>query len=195
MTKLIVGCGYLGGRVARLWRAEGHAVVVGPAAIAPNSNETLTPNPSPGTDRRLVGERENMPCWPMSRGRKRWPPCRRPKRFSTPSATIPAAATRRPGTVRRGRRPAQNVLDALPPGTGRIIFISSTGVYGDAGGRQWVDEESPCNAAAIAGRALLAAEEVLHRHPLGAHRGSFCGWPALRPGTIAVAGRARIGRR
>ena len=27
MTKLIVGCGYLGGRVARLWRAEGHAVV------------------------------------------------------------------------------------------------------------------------------------------------------------------------
>ena len=31
------------------------------------------------------------------------------------------------------------MLEALPSGTGRFILISSTGVYGDAGG-EWVDE-------------------------------------------------------
>jgi nucleoside-diphosphate-sugar epimerase len=59
-----------------------------------------------------------------------------------------------------------HVLAALPPTTGRIIFISSTGVYGDAGG-DWVDEDSPCRPRREAGRALLAAEELLRAHPLG----------------------------
>ena len=44
MTKLIVGCGYLGGRVARLWRAEGHAVV---AVSASRRTKLLTPDRSP----------------------------------------------------------------------------------------------------------------------------------------------------
>ena len=36
-----------------------------------------------------------------------------------------------------------HVLDALPNSTGRVIYISSTGVYGDSAG-EWVDEDSPC---------------------------------------------------
>ena len=60
----------------------------------------------------------------------------------------------------------RNVLDTLPAGTGRFLFISSTGVYGDAGG-QWVDEDWPCRPTSDAGQALLAAEGVLQSHRLG----------------------------
>ena len=78
--------------------------------------------------------------------------------------------------------------------------ISSTGVYGDAEG-QWVDEDWPCRPMSDAGRALLAAEEVLHRSagPAGHHPSPG---RALWAGTIAEhsgqshldVGRPAIGR-
>lgn len=37
----------------------------------------------------------------------------------------------------------KNVLAALPSGTGRMIYLSSTGVYGNVQG-DWVDETSEC---------------------------------------------------
>ena len=60
----------------------------------------------------------------------------------------------------------RNILAALPSGANRIIFISSTGVYGRNDG-SWVDEDSPCRPTHDSGQALLAAEQVLHDHPLG----------------------------
>ena len=60
----------------------------------------------------------------------------------------------------------RNTLAALPGGPERIIFVSSTGVYGQDDG-SWVDEDSPCRPTHDSGRALLAAEAVLHEHPLG----------------------------
>ena len=51
----------------------------------------------------------------------------------------------------------RNVLDALPRDTGRFIYISTTGVYGPAGG-EWVDEETPPDPQRDGGRASLAAE-------------------------------------
>ena len=79
------------------------------------------------------------------------------------------------------------MLAALPPGTGRFILISSTGVYGDAGG-EWVDEQSPCHPTHEAGRALLAAEEVLRRHPLGS-QGIILRLAGLYgPGRLPLAG-------
>ena len=60
-----------------------------------------------------------------------------------------------------------NVLDALPAETGRVIYISSTGVYGQTDG-QWVDEQSECRPTREGGRACLAAEQALWEHPLGA---------------------------
>ena len=59
-----------------------------------------------------------------------------------------------------------NVLQALPAGTGRVIYISSTGVYGQDDG-SWVDEDSPCRPSREGGRACLAAEDSLRGHPLG----------------------------
>jgi nucleoside-diphosphate-sugar epimerase len=60
-----------------------------------------------------------------------------------------------------------SVLDALPAETGRLIYISSTGVYGDAAG-EWIDEDSPCAPLSESGQAILEAERRLAAHPLGA---------------------------
>ena len=58
------------------------------------------------------------------------------------------------------------MLDALPPSTGKLIYISSTGVYGQSAGER-VDEESTCEPTRPGGRAALAAEQVLAAHALG----------------------------
>jgi nucleoside-diphosphate-sugar epimerase len=50
----------------------------------------------------------------------------------------------------------------------RFIYISSTGVYGDAEGA-WVDEKSECRPAREGGRACLAAEEAIRTHWVGSH--------------------------
>ncbi|WAP51373.1 NAD-dependent epimerase/dehydratase family protein [Arthrobacter sp. ATA002] len=43
----------------------------------------------------------------------------------------------------------------------RILFVSSTAVYGDAGGG-WVDEETPAAPATATGAVILEAEQLLH---------------------------------
>jgi nucleoside-diphosphate-sugar epimerase len=59
-----------------------------------------------------------------------------------------------------------NVLAALPAETGRLIYISTTGVYGRGDGG-WVDEVTPPDPRREGGRASLAAEERIAAHPLG----------------------------
>jgi nucleoside-diphosphate-sugar epimerase len=58
------------------------------------------------------------------------------------------------------------VLAALPPATGKFIYVSSTGVYGQASG-ETVDELSPTEPTRAGGRACLAAEQLLAGHSLG----------------------------
>lgn len=59
-----------------------------------------------------------------------------------------------------------NILDAISPQTRRVIYISSTGVYGQADGGV-VDEQSHCEPVREGGKACLAAEELLRAHPRG----------------------------
>lgn len=54
----------------------------------------------------------------------------------------------------------KNVLDRLPDETGHLIYVSSTGVYGDFGG-DWVDESSPTLPTRDGGKACLEAESVI----------------------------------
>ena len=54
----------------------------------------------------------------------------------------------------------ENVLINLSDDTGQLIYISSTGVYGDFGGA-WVDESSPTDPQREGGKACLAAEQLL----------------------------------
>ena len=145
MPKLIVGCGYLGGRVARRWWAAGHAVFAVTRTeqqAGQLQQEGLRPIVADVTDRAsLAGLPE--------------------------AETVLYAVGYDPrGTASRREVYAgglQVVLDALPREPERILLISSTGVYGPAGGR-WVDEDTPCGPTRDGGRAMLEAEEVLRGH-------------------------------
>lgn len=56
------------------------------------------------------------------------------------------------------RRAYLDGLQALHGRARRLIFASSTAVYGDAEG--WVDETTPCAPTSFSGRVLLEAEEL-----------------------------------
>lgn len=53
-----------------------------------------------------------------------------------------------------------NVIEAVGDAPRRIVFVSSTSVYGQDGGA-WVDETSPTEPGSFRGRRLLEAEAVL----------------------------------
>lgn len=58
----------------------------------------------------------------------------------------------------------RRLLDAA--GAARIVFTSSTAVYGEDGG-EWVDEGTPPRPPGFNGRVLLEAEAALAAHPGG----------------------------
>ena len=145
MSKLIFGCGYLGGRVARLWQEAGHEVHV------------VT-----RSDRR-ARELAAAGYLPI-----------------TADVTEPATLTGLPaaetvlfaiGYDRRSEKSIGDVyadglssaLDALRSQPQRIIYTSSTGVYGQNDGGP-VDEHSPAEPVREGGRACLAAEQALADH-------------------------------
>jgi nucleoside-diphosphate-sugar epimerase len=83
-----------------------------------------------------------------------------------------------------------HVLDALERDgvtPRRVLFVSSTAVYGDAGGG-WVDEGTTAAPAGFSGRVLLDAEELL----LSRLRGTGSEAIALRLGGIYGPGRTRL---
>ncbi len=150
MSKLIFGCGYLGRRVARRWREAGEEVFVVTRSVERArafSEEGYHP---------IVADVLHQPSL----------------------AQLPAADTvlyavgfdRGAGVSMREMFVAglNAVLDALPDGTGKFIYISSTGVYGQSHGES-VDEDSPCQPVREGGRACLEAEQVLASHDLGRH--------------------------
>ena len=149
MTKLIFGCGYLGERVAQRWRDAGHDVVV--VTRRPSARRTL--------QRKGYQARSS----PMSRARIR---CDSLPRADTVLFAVgfDRAAGQSIEEVYAGG--VRNVLAALPADVRRFIYISTTGVYGSAGG-EWVDEATPPDPQREGGRASLAAEQVLAAHPLG----------------------------
>jgi len=79
----------------------------------------------------------------------------------------------------------RHVLDAVP-GARRLVFVSSTAVYGDHGGAR-VDESAACRPGEFNGRVLLAAEELARS----------CGRDALvlRLGGLYGPGREMLLRR
>ncbi len=148
MAKLIFGCGYLGRRVARRWLALGHKVFVvtrSPERARSLAAEGLDPIVADVT---RPGTLSSLPTAEMvlsSIGYDR------------------SAAVSRHGVQVAG---LGAVLDALPDETGRICYISSTAVYGNAAGAL-VDEDTLCRPDREGGRIVLAAEGLLRAHPLG----------------------------
>ncbi|MGX5715125.1 NAD-dependent epimerase/dehydratase family protein [Arthrobacter sp. MAHUQ-56] len=87
-------------------------------------------------------------------------------------------------------RGVANVLDALERDgvvPARVLFVSSTAVYGDASGG-WVDEGTTTAPGGFSGRILVEAEELLQERLAGTGTSSV----SLRLGGIYGPGRTRL---
>ena len=146
MRRLVVGCGYLGGRVARLWRGAGddvYATTRGDNATA-LSREGLQPLTMDVT-RGVLSALPAVDTVVFAVGRD---PRSRATMFDIHVEGLRA------------------VLDALRGLPVQVIYVSSTGVYAQDGG-EWVDEESVCEPVREGGRACVAGERLLFAHPRG----------------------------
>lgn len=147
-SRLVIGCGYLGERVAQRWLAEGSVVhCVTRSLDRARRLESLGFEPFVGD----VTQPDTLVALPAA-------------------DTVLYAVGYQPGSGVSRRAVyvdgLQAVLDRLDVHPSRIVLASSTGVYGESGGA-WVDEETPCRPAREAGQVLLAAEKTLRGHRLG----------------------------
>jgi nucleoside-diphosphate-sugar epimerase len=148
MDSLIVGCGYLGKRVAALWLGQGRRVF-GLARRAESAAELRRHGIEP-----IISD------------------VLRPKSLGA----LPAAAAvlyavgldRSSGASMRQVYVdgLANVLEQLPVPE-QLIYISSSSVYGQKDGG-WVDEDSPTEPEEEAGRIVLEAERLLQSRLPGA---------------------------
>lgn len=174
MSKLIIGCGFLGERVLRLWCETGEQIHI-LSRLPRRAEELAARGLHP-----IVGD----VCDPQS------------------LANLPAVDTAlfAVGYDRRSQHSIHevyaeglaNVLAALPEETGRVIYISSTGVYGPANG-DWVDENTPPNPQRDGGKASLAAEQVLASHSIGKRSLILRLAGIYGPGRIPYIDRLRAG--
>jgi len=158
MRTLILGCGYLGLRVARRWIAAGHhvaAVTRSPARAAELQAEQIEPHVAD------VMQPESM--------------------RALPAADVLLYAVgfdRQAGYAKRAVYVdgLTHVLRELSGRVGRVVYVSSTSVYGQTSG-EWVNEESPCEPETENGRTCLDAEQVV--------------WKSVSPGN-AGTGAANV---
>lgn len=154
--RLIVGCGYLGERVARRWLDRGDRVVA--VTRSPARAEALA---AAGIEPLILDVTAEKPGWE--------------RLFGAPGpgvATIFWAV----GFDRSGGAGYRDVhvaglgklLDAAAAAgqRPRVVFSSSTGVWGDERGGT-VSEATPTDPSREAGRVLVEAEALLADHPLG----------------------------
>lgn len=173
MSKLIFGCGYLGERVAQLWIQQGH-IVMGVTRSDEHSLELakagLFTVGADVTKPETLGCLKSLPHFSMFARINPQHDLVEPVKESNAIGTVLYAV----GYDRTSRQSihevyaggVRNVVDALPSDVGRFLYISTTGVYGDAGGA-WIDETTPPDPQRDGGRASLAAEQVLASHPIG----------------------------
>jgi nucleoside-diphosphate-sugar epimerase len=152
-TRLVVGCGYLGTRVARRWLAAGDRVfgiTRSPARAAELAAIGITPIVYDVTAASGSSQVHTLDALPP---------------FDTVFWAVgfdrTSGATHRDVHVDGLAR----LLDALK-GSPRVILSSSTGVWGDEGGGI-VTEDTPTNPSREAGHVLVEAESLLRSHAKG----------------------------
>lgn len=139
MRILIIGCGYLGLRAAHQWHQDGHEIAAltrSPERAAEWKTQGISP---------LVGD----VMQPASLE-------------SIPEADLCLYAV---GFDRAGPHDKRavyveglnNALQVIALRIPKLIFISSTSVYGQSAG-EWVDEDSPCTPESAGGKICLEAE-------------------------------------
>jgi len=140
--KLVVGCGYLGSRVAELWREQGstvHVVTRSPQRAAQLAGEGYRPVVAEVTQPCSLAALPVVSTVLFAVGFDR-------------SAGLPIRAVYVEGL--------RSVLASMSKSVEKFIYISSTGVYGQSGG-ELIDEQSPCDPQREGGKACLEAERVL----------------------------------
>ena len=147
MRRLVVGCGYLGERIARVWRDAGDDVYATTRGAKADGlyRAGLRPIVLDVTKGPGLGALPEVDTVVFAVGRAR--------RSGATMFDIHVKGLRA-------------VLDALPESTGRVIYASSTGVYAQNAG-EWVDEESVCDPAREGGQACLSGERLLGAHARG----------------------------
>jgi len=153
--RLVVGCGYLGGRVARRWLARGDRVV----GITRSSTRAAT-LAAAGIEPEVLDVAAADPDWAGLVARHGCPATVFWAVGFDRTAGVSSADVHVGGLGR--------MLDTLAAGgrRPRVIFSSSTGVWGDEGGGT-VTETTPVNPSREAGRVLVDAESLLASHPAG----------------------------
>lgn len=168
MTILLAGCGDLGTEAGLRFAAAGHRVVGWrrspeklPAAIEGAATDLSTAElpPVPADTAAVV---------------------------VAIAANSPAEAAYRAAYV-DGLSHVLDVLERDGVTPRRILFVSSTAVYGDAGGG-WVDESTTPAPGGFSGRILCEAEELLANRL----RGTLTAPVILRLGGIYGPGRTRL---
>jgi len=139
--KLIFGCGYLGQRIAQQWLAAGTEV------------SAVTRSETTAAAWRALGIRPIVADVTDPTSLSQLPPAE----TVLYAIGFDRAAGRSMRTVYV--EGLQHVLAALQL-TGKFIYVSSTGVYGDFQG-DWIDETAPCRPDRDGGRVCLAAEQLL----------------------------------
>lgn len=181
-TRIIFGIGYLGSRVAKLWHAAGeHSIAftrrddptdamieartfTGQADVTkPETLKWLAQAPA------LGGEPVESLLYAVGYDRTAGPDIH--------------------SVYAEGLR---NVLAALPASVTRAIYISTTGVYGTAGGG-WVDEQTPTDPQRDGGKASLAAEQILAAHPIGRRSAILRLAGIYGPGRVPYLDKLRAG--
>ncbi|MCQ1987599.1 SDR family oxidoreductase [Arthrobacter sp. zg-Y844] len=141
MTVLIAGCGDLGTEAGLRFAAAGFSV------LGWRRSPEKLPKEITGQTVDLAGDLPRIPA-------------------DTDVVVIAVAADQRTEEAYRAAyvTGTANVLDALERDgvePRRILFVSSTAVYGDADGGE-VDEETPARPASATGAVILEAEQLLH---------------------------------
>ena len=142
MNRLVLGCGYLGWRVARLWRSQGddvYAVTRSQNNAKHMKQEGIIPVIADITDPETVKALPQADTILFSVGMDRT------KYDSIYDVYVNGL---------------KNVLGGIAETPNQLIYISSTGVYGDFDGA-WIDEASPTDPLREGGKACLAAEQIL----------------------------------
>jgi nucleoside-diphosphate-sugar epimerase len=157
ITRIIIGVGYLGGRVIKLWREAGEYSIASTRRDHPTSEWVAAgPNWACKAD---VTKPETL-SWLAH------PPALGGTSAEALLYSVGFDRTADADIQTVYAEGLRNVLTVLSPRVTRVIYISTTGVYGTAGGG-WVDEETLPDPHRDGGKASLAAEEILRNHWLG----------------------------
>lgn len=170
MRKLILGCGYLGSRVAGVWLRQGHEVWA-LTRSSDRASEFQRHNIQP-----VVGDVTD----PASL-------------TDLPEADTVLYAVGYDRSTEKSRQEVyvdglENVLQRVAPRTRRLLYVSSISVYGQTHG-EWVDESSPCDPVRPNGRVCLEAEQRVWDHFPPAETAKERGASVLRLAGIYGPGR------